>query len=73
MARDRTISIEHSAVLEKWRFTSILSKAMTMSAAVAQFLKFSGKMRYEAPLYVRLHRTLYSMYGKTAGYAEFLP
>jgi hypothetical protein len=32
-----------------------------------------GKMRYEAPLYVRLHRTLYSMYGKTAGYAEFLP
>ena len=41
MARDRTISIEHSAVLEKWRFTSILSKAM--SAAVAHLMKFRGR------------------------------
>ncbi|HYZ84440.1 MAG TPA: hypothetical protein VE621_08555, partial [Bryobacteraceae bacterium] len=56
--------------LQAWEFTSILSTAMAMSAAVAHLMELPGKMQYEPPLYVRLHRTLYPTFGKTAGYAE---
>lgn len=59
-----------AAALDVWRFSAIMSTAMTMSAAVAHLMELPGKLRYEPPLYVRLHRTLYPTFGKTAGPAE---
>jgi hypothetical protein len=59
-----------STALRVCRFTSIMAVAMTMSAAVAHLMELPAKMRYEPPLYVRLHRTLYPTFGKTAGPAE---
>ncbi|MGE4054637.1 MAG: anthrone oxygenase family protein [Vicinamibacterales bacterium] len=47
-----------------------MSTAVTMSAAFAHLMELPGKMNYEAPLYVRLHRTLYPTFGRTAGPAE---
>jgi hypothetical protein len=47
-----------------------MSTAGSMSAAVAHLMELPGKMQYEAPLYVRLHRTLYPTFGKTSGWAE---
>jgi hypothetical protein len=44
-----------------------MAVAMTMSAAVAHLMELRAKMQYEPPLYVRLHRTLYPTFGKTAG------
>src|SRR5688500_1309740 len=52
------------------RFASIMSTAVTMSAAVAHLMELPGKMTYEPALYVRLHRTLYPTFGKAAGPAE---
>ena len=65
-SRERTDSTDLSA----FRFSSILAVAMTMSAAVAHLMELPAKMHYEPPLYVRLHRTLYPTFGKTAGPAE---
>lgn len=59
-----------STALLSWQFSSIMSTAMTMRAAMAHLMELPGKMRYEAPLYARLHRTLYPVFGKTAGIAE---
>jgi Anthrone oxygenase len=59
-----------STALNACRFSSIMAVAMTMSAAVAHFMELPAKMQYEPPLYVRLHRTLYPTFGKTAGPAE---
>src|SRR5881396_2238222 len=59
-----------STMLSACRFSSIMAVAMTMSAAVAHLMELPGKMQYEPPLYVRLHRTLYPTFGKTAGPAE---
>jgi hypothetical protein len=59
-----------STALNVCRFSSIMSTAMTMSAAVAHLMELPAKMHYEPPLYVRLHRTLYPTFGKTAGPAE---
>jgi hypothetical protein len=53
-----------------WWCASIMSTAVTMSAAVAHLMEMPAKMRYERELYVRLHRTLYPTFGKTAGPAE---
>jgi hypothetical protein len=47
-----------------------MSTAITMSAAVAHLMELPAKMHYEPSLYVRLHRTLYPTFGKTAGLAE---
>ena len=63
-------TIGHSTGLKVWRFSSMMSTAMTMSAAVAHLMELPAKMHYEPPLYVRLHRTLYPTFGKTAGPAE---
>src|SRR5262249_1018308 len=52
------------------RFTSAMSTALTMTAAVAHLMEMPAKMRYEPSLYVRLHRTLYPNFGRTAGPAE---
>jgi hypothetical protein len=52
------------------RFSSVMTTAMTMSAAVAHLMELPAKMQYEPPLYVRLHRTLYPNFGRTAGPAE---
>jgi hypothetical protein len=60
----------HSQSLRAWRFSSIMSTAVTMSAAVGHLMEMPAKMRYEPSLYVRLHRTLYPTFGKTAGWAE---
>jgi hypothetical protein len=54
------------------RFSSIMSTALTMTAAVAHLMELPAKMRYEPSLYVRLHRTLYPNFGRTAGPAEAL-
>src|SRR5262245_58396034 len=54
------------------RFSSIMSTALTMTAAVAHLMELPAKMRYEPALYVRLHRTLYPNFGRTAGPAEAL-
>jgi hypothetical protein len=53
-------------------FSSIMSTALTMTAAVAHLMELPAKMRYEPSLYVRLHRTLYPNFGRTAGPAEAL-
>jgi Domain of unknown function (DUF1772) len=52
-----------------WRF-SLISTAVTMTAAVAHLMELPAKMRYEPSLYVRLHRTLYTNFGRFAGPAE---
>jgi hypothetical protein len=59
-----------STALTACRFSSMMAAAMTMSAAVAHLMELPAKMHYEPPLYVRLHRTLYPTFGKTAGPAE---
>jgi hypothetical protein len=53
-----------------WPFSSMMTTAVTMSAAVAHLMELPAKMRYEPRLYVRLHRTLYPTFGKTAGISE---
>jgi hypothetical protein len=60
------------SALNLWRFSSIMSTAMAMTAAVAHLMELPAKMRYEPSLYVRLHRTLYPNFGKAAGPAEAL-
>ena len=55
--------------LNLWRF-SLMSTALTMSAAVAHLMELPAKMRYEPSLWVRLHRTMYPNFGRTAGPAE---
>lgn len=59
-----------STAVMLFRFSSVMSTAMTMSAAVAHLMELPAKMQYEPPLYVRLHRTLYPNFGRTAGPAE---
>jgi len=56
--------------LRIWRFSTMMSTAVTMSAALAHIMELPAKMRYERRLYVKLHRTLYPTFGKTAGIAE---
>jgi len=63
-------TINDSTVLNLGRFSSIMSMAVTMSAAMAHLMEMPAKMQYEPSLYVRLHRTLYPTFGKTAGRAE---
>ena len=58
--------------LRPLRFSSILSTAVTMSAAFAHLMEMPAKMRYEPSLYVRLHRTLYPNFGRIAGIAEIV-
>lgn len=62
--------MEEQTGLALLRFSSIMATAGSMSAAVAHLMEMPGKMEYEAPLYVRLHRTLYPTFGKTSGWAE---
>jgi hypothetical protein len=59
-----------STGLNVWRFSSVMTTAMTMAAAVAHLMELPAKMRYEPSLYVMLHRTLYPAFGRTAGPAE---
>jgi hypothetical protein len=47
-----------------------MSTALAMTAAVAHLMELPAKRRYEPPLYVRLHRTLYWNFGRIAGPAE---
>jgi hypothetical protein len=58
--------------LRAWRFVTIMLTAVALSAALAHLMELPGKMTYEGPLYVRLHRTLYPTFGQTAGWAEAL-
>jgi hypothetical protein len=61
-----------SQAVTAWRFSSIMATATTMSATVAHLMELPAKMAYEPSLYVRLHRTLYPNFGRTAGPAEAL-
>src|SRR5262245_46984865 len=63
---------DESTALNVLRFSSIMSTAVAMTAAVAHLLELPTKRSYEAPLYVRLHRTLYNNFGRFAGPAEAL-
>ena len=58
--------------LRLWRFSSIMSTAVGMSAAFAHLMELPAKMDYDRELYVRLHRTLYPNFGRIAGVAEVL-
>lgn len=60
------------SLLNAWRLSSVMSTAMAMSAAVAHVLELRAKRQYEPALYVRLHRTLYSNFGRIAGPSEAL-
>ena len=57
-------------VMNACRFTSMMSTAVTLTAAGAHLMELPAKMRYEPSLYVRLHRTLYPNFGRAAGPAE---
>lgn len=59
-------------LLRTWRFLTIMLTAVALSAALAHLMELPGKMTYDAPLYVLLHRTLYPTFGQTAGWAEGL-
>jgi hypothetical protein len=58
------------ATLHVLRFSSIMTTALAAAAAVAHLLEMPAKRRYERSMYVRLHRTLYSNFGRVAGPAE---
>jgi hypothetical protein len=58
--------------LRMWRFLSIMSTAVTVSAALCHLMELPPKMRYAPPVYVKLHRTLYPNFGRIAGMAEIL-
>jgi hypothetical protein len=58
-----------NSALNLWHF-SLMATAVTMTAAVAHLMELPAKMRYEPSLWVRLHRTLYPNFGRTAGPAE---
>lgn len=57
-------------VFKTWRFITIMLTALALAAAQAHLMELPGKMTYDGRLYVMLHRTLYPMFGYTAGWAE---
>ena len=61
---------DQPTALRLLRFSSIMSTALAMTAAVAHLLELPAKRRYEPTLYVRLHRTLYWNFGRFVGPAE---
>ena len=61
---------DQPTALRVLRFSSIMSTAFAMTAAVAHLLELPAKRRYEPTLYVRLHRTLYWNFGRFTGPAE---
>jgi len=61
---------DQATALRLLRFSSVMSTAFAMTAAVAHLLELPAKRRYEPALYVRLHRTLYWNFGRFAGPAE---
>jgi hypothetical protein len=67
-----TLSDLRDSAVNLLPFSTIMSTAFTMAAAVAHVMELPAKMRYEPRLYVRLHRTLYPNFGRTAGPAEAL-
>src|SRR5262245_58824778 len=58
--------------LKIWQFLTIMLTSVWMASALCHLMELPAKMTYDAPLYVKLHRTLYPMFGRTAGIAEFL-
>ena len=73
MYREQAIQTErrdaNALAQNLWRF-SLISTATAMTAAAAHLLELPAKMRYEPALWVKLHRTLYSNFGRIAGPAE---
>src|SRR5262245_19245738 len=70
---DQTMRTERQktgdSTLNLWRF-ALITTAVTMTAAVAHLMELPAKRRYESSLWVRLQRTLYPNFGRTAGPAE---
>jgi hypothetical protein len=58
--------------LRWWRFAATMFTSVTMSAALCHLMELPPKMRYDASLYVKLHRTLYPNFGRIAGITEIL-
>lgn len=58
--------------LRTWRFATIMLTALAMSTAFCHLLELPPKMKFDAPLYVMLHRTLYPNFGRIGGTAEGL-
>jgi hypothetical protein len=69
---DHPAAPDHPTALRALRFSSIMSTALAMTAAVAHLMELPAKRRYEPSLYLRLHRTLYWNFGRVAGPAEAL-
>src|SRR5262245_41031487 len=67
---NRSSNCEALMMLKTWRFLTIMVLALALSAPLAHVMELPGKMTYDAPLYVMLHRTLYPTFGQTAGWAE---
>jgi hypothetical protein len=65
-----TVQSVEATKLHVLRFSSIMTTALAAVAAVAHLLEMPAKRRYERGMYVRLHRTLYSNFGRVAGPAE---
>jgi hypothetical protein len=58
-----------NSALNLWRF-SLMSTAVTMTAAVAHLMELPTKIRYDPSLWVKLQRTQYPNFGTTSGPAE---
>lgn len=58
--------------LKTWQFFTIMLTSVWMASALCHLMELPAKMTYDGPLYVKLHRTLYPMFGRTAGIAEVL-
>src|SRR5262245_36550420 len=57
-------------LLRIWRLFAILLTALAFAAASAHLLELAPEFSYEAGLYAKLHRTLYSNYAWVGGIAE---
>jgi hypothetical protein len=56
-------------MLRIWRFATILLVSLSMGMAFCHALELIPKMRYDAPLYLTLQRTLYLLFGAPLGAA----
>jgi len=56
-------------MLRTWRVLALLLVSLSMGMAFCHALELPPKMRYDAALYLTLHRTLYLLFGAPVGAA----
>jgi hypothetical protein len=49
--------------IQAWRFATLLLAALLLGMTFCHVLEMPAKMRYDAALYLTLHRTLYAAFG----------